>query len=154
MKKLYSASLEKPEESFGETSFIFFEDRELTIMGSVTWSSDLKVNKINFIPKSKHFDDNFQIIDINPCKLPGSNKDFFIVHIWRSKNAKDKIPYTSLASDDLKGFELKYEFDSELFLFNIFETDKAPIIDNEKQCIFTGAVPETKDGSIIVSVGP
>ncbi|WP_299556049.1 hypothetical protein [Seonamhaeicola sp.] len=151
MSKIYSTRLEKPSEP-KSVNFMFFEDNDLKIGATATWTSGLKIEKIEFVPKSKHFDDNFQIIDINPCTLDDSGKAFFMVHIWRSKYALDKEPYISLASDDLLGFELKYEYDIELFLFHIHEVDKKPTIDNSKACDFPVLIPETKEGAIIIGI--
>ncbi|WP_108807805.1 hypothetical protein [Aquimarina spinulae] len=129
------------------STFTFFKDIDLEITVNVKWKNN-QIDEMEFVSDGKGII-KYKILDINPCKSDTIH-DFYMIHLYQHTDVTIPDPsiFNASSKSHIKGLKFVKKHDSALFFFNVYSKPPSKI----NKCKFNQAQPETKDGSIIVSI--
>ena len=134
---------------------IFYLDSEVKIELNFDWDDvNNCVSKFEltcYRQKEEPEDPTFEVKAIYESLLY-SGKRIYVVHILEDGAAEDGKTFTLTNVETMQSMEFNDLFDRELFVF-VMHNDESLAALNESNCReLNEAIPESKDGSIIISI--
>ncbi|WP_459212930.1 hypothetical protein [Aquimarina rhabdastrellae] len=126
--------------------FIFFEDDDLLITTSISWSGSA-IKEATFKLDAKRVF-KYKILDIQYCNKSSTYSDAFIIHLYKSEDLQDNLVFKS----NLNNIKLNSRNDHILFLFKVHDTKLLNLLEKDLNCNLNEGTPESKDGSIIIGI--